>query len=45
MQDKTRYASMVNITYVITCSAYVLMACVGYLMFGNSAQSEVRNPA
>jgi hypothetical protein len=33
---------MVNVTYAISCSAYVVMACAGYLMFGNSAQSEVR---
>ncbi len=43
MQDKSEYAEMVNVTYVISCSAYAVMACVGYLMFGNSAQSEVEN--
>jgi len=43
MQDKSEYEKMVNVTYVISCSAYAVMACVGYLMFGNSAQSEVEN--
>ena len=42
MQNKSEYGKMVNVTYAISCSAYVVMACAGYLMFGNSAQSEVR---
>jgi len=41
MQDKSQYGKMVNVTYAISCSAYIVMACVGYLMFGNSAQSEI----
>ena len=41
MVDKSAYPRMVNATYAITCSAYVTMACCGYLMFGNAAQPEV----
>lgn len=41
MVDKGAYPRMVNTTYAITCSAYLTMACCGYLMFGSSAQPEV----
>lgn len=41
MVDKTQYSRMVEVTYCIACSAYILMAAVGYIMFGNSAQPEV----
>ncbi len=35
-------AGMVSITYALACSSYLAMAIGGYLMYGNSAQSEVR---
>eukprot|EP00277_Geminigera_cryophila_P012763 CAMPEP_0179438856 /NCGR_PEP_ID=MMETSP0799-20121207/22533_1 /TAXON_ID=46947 /ORGANISM="Geminigera cryophila, Strain CCMP2564" /LENGTH=539 /DNA_ID=CAMNT_0021220779 /DNA_START=56 /DNA_END=1675 /DNA_ORIENTATION=+ len=41
MVNKEDYPQMVNVTYAVTSVAYFMMACCGYLMFGNSAQPEV----
>lgn len=40
-QDKSQYGRMVDITYFITCLSYMAMAVCGYIMFGESAQSEI----
>jgi amino acid permease len=41
MEDPKKYNRMVDITYGITIFIYLLMAIVGYLMFGQEALQEV----
>lgn len=41
MQDPKQYDRMVDIAYVVTAAAYVLMGIMGYLMFGQETMQEV----
>ena len=41
MENPKQYNHMVNITYQITAVIYILMAIVGYLMFGQEALQEI----
>lgn len=41
MQDPKQYDRMVDIAYAVTAAAYVLMAIMGYLMFGQETMQEV----
>ncbi|KAK4514942.1 uncharacterized protein ATC70_002549 [Mucor velutinosus] len=41
MENPKEYNRMVNITYQITAVIYILMAIVGYLMFGQEALQEI----
>lgn len=48
MQDPKQYDRMVDITYILTVTVYVVMAIAGYLMFGSETMQEVnkeRSPA
>lgn len=41
MQDPKQYERMVDIAYIVTAAAYVLMAIMGYLMFGQETMQEI----
>ncbi|KAJ8655868.1 hypothetical protein O0I10_008532 [Lichtheimia ornata] len=41
MEDPKQYDRMVDIAYVVTAAAYVLMAIMGYLMFGQETMQEI----
>lgn len=41
MENPKQYNHMVDITYQITAVIYILMAVVGYLMFGQEALQEI----
>ena len=41
MKEPKHYPKMVNITYAVTATIYMIMACCGYLMFGRETKEEV----
>lgn len=41
MQEPKHYDRMVDITYILTVTVYVVMAIAGYLMFGSETMQEV----
>ncbi|CAG8519735.1 3093_t:CDS:2, partial [Paraglomus occultum] len=41
MKEPKQYPKMVNITYAMTASIYLIMACCGYLMFGRETKEEI----
>ena len=43
MEDPKQYEKMVDISYLVTVGAYIIMAVTGYLMFGLETMQEVNN--
>ncbi|CDS03033.1 hypothetical protein LRAMOSA00435 [Lichtheimia ramosa] len=41
MQEPKHYDRMVDITYILTVTVYVVMAIAGYLMFGSETMQEI----
>ncbi len=41
MENKQEYDKMIDCTYLVVASAYITMATLGYLMFGDQAQQQV----
>lgn len=41
MENPSEYNKMVNVTYGITTVIYIVMAVIGYVMFGQDSLQEV----
>ncbi|KAJ7157928.1 transmembrane amino acid transporter protein-domain-containing protein [Mycena crocata] len=41
MTDPSQFNKMINWAFVVATSIYTLIACAGYLMFGNSVSAEI----
>ncbi|KAJ7145708.1 transmembrane amino acid transporter protein-domain-containing protein [Mycena epipterygia] len=41
MVDPSQFSKMINWAFIVATSIYTLIACAGYLMFGNSVSAEI----
>ncbi|KAJ7657800.1 transmembrane amino acid transporter protein-domain-containing protein [Mycena polygramma] len=41
MTDPSQFDTMINWAFIVATSIYTLIACAGYLMFGNSVSQEI----